>query len=449
VKKHLTNAAYGALDYASYPLGMLVVAPIVLHKLGASEYGLWAVSTAVVSIGGVLASGFCDANVQHVARLRGGTDMIPGDTDSMAFSVRNVFGVNLMLGILLCALVWAAAPVAAARITAAHPAQLSECLIDLRIAGIAVLVRAAESAFVSTQRAFEQFRTWAQINTCIRLLTLATAVALALLGRSTVSIMAATCLFLALATFLHSLRARKLLGVSSLAPVFQLSETRILLRTGIFSWLHAFGSIVFGQMDRVILGVSLGAAAVAPYTLCVQFTQPIVGLTGSGLQFLFPYLSRHVGAGSEAAFRKAFLGATLCNLALVSCGAGMLLLVGHRLITAWAGAPVATAAAPILPRIVFGAALSGFSVTATYALLALGQFRTVAAISLSSRGVMLLVMMYLLHSDGLQGLATARLSYGLLALLLYAPLLRLPAFTQTGDPTSATATASTQEALNP
>lgn len=41
MKPHFSNAFYGVLDYASYPIGMLLVAPIVLHKLGAAEYGLW------------------------------------------------------------------------------------------------------------------------------------------------------------------------------------------------------------------------------------------------------------------------------------------------------------------------------------------------------------------------------------------------------------------------
>ena len=29
---HLSNAVYGVLDYASYPLGMLLAAPIILHS---------------------------------------------------------------------------------------------------------------------------------------------------------------------------------------------------------------------------------------------------------------------------------------------------------------------------------------------------------------------------------------------------------------------------------
>jgi O-antigen/teichoic acid export membrane protein len=118
------------------------------------------------------------------------------------------------------------------------------------------------------------------------------------------------------------------------------------------------------------------------------------------------------------------LKAFLCNLLLVAFGAGMLLLIGNRLIQAWAGVAVARSAARIFPPIVLGSALMGLSVTGIYAMLALGLFRTVSLISLASRGLMLLLMTYLLHHEGLQGLAISRVCYGLLGLLVYLPLLR-------------------------
>jgi len=137
MRRHLTNAAYGVLDYASYPLAMLVVAPIVLHKLGAYEYGLWTIATAVVSTGGIVASGFTDANIQRVARLRG-----TGAVDSMAHAVRSMLGINLVLGSVLAAGVAFAAPLAARSVTVSHPDRLHECLISLWIASVLILVRA-------------------------------------------------------------------------------------------------------------------------------------------------------------------------------------------------------------------------------------------------------------------------------------------------------------------
>jgi O-antigen/teichoic acid export membrane protein len=73
MKGHLSNAAYGMLDYGAFPLGMLVVAPVLLHNVGVAQYGVWTMASAVVSIGGVVASGFGDANIQYIAMNLGTT----------------------------------------------------------------------------------------------------------------------------------------------------------------------------------------------------------------------------------------------------------------------------------------------------------------------------------------------------------------------------------------
>jgi O-antigen/teichoic acid export membrane protein len=419
MRRHLTNAVYGVLDYASYPFGMLLAAPIILHKLGASEYGLWMIATAIVSAGGIIASGFCDANIQRVARLRSS-----GEIRSVVQTVRSMMGINLVLGFVIAFGVWITAPIAARHIAVSHLTPVRECLICIRIAGGLILVRAVESVGVSTHRAFEQYRGTVQISTAIRLLTLASAAVLALLGRRTVSILLATAVFLILGTYIQFRGLRAFLGPGTFWPTFQIGETKVLLGFGVFVWLQTLGSVVFGQFDRILLGVSLGAAAVAPYALCIQFAQPVFGLTASGLHFLFPYLSGRAGALPNAALKRTLLKAFIVNLLLVVCGAGLLVLSGGRLIRLWAGPVVAASTKGIFIPIVVGSALMGVSVTGTYAMQALGLFRTVAFISLGGRAAMLVLMIYLLHHTGLRGLATARVCYGLIALIVYLPLLR-------------------------
>ena len=419
MRRHFTNAVYGVLDYASYPFGMLLVAPIVLHKLGASEYGLWMIATALVSAGGIIASGFCDANIQRVARLRSS-----GEIDSVVQTVRSMMGINLVLGFTIALAVWIAAPLAARHIAVSRFTPVAECLICIRLASVLILVRAIESVGVSTHRAFEQYRGTVQISTVVRLLTLASAAILALLGRRTVSILFATAIFLVVGTYMQFRGLRTFLGPGTLWPTFQVGEVKVLLGFGVFVWLQTLGSVVFGQFDRILLGVSLGALAVAPYALCIQFAQPIFGLTASGLHFLFPYLSGRAGTLSNSALQRTLLKAFACNLLLVVCAAGLLLVSGDRLIRLWAGSAVANSTAGIFIPIVLGSALMGLSVTGTYAMQALGLFRTVALISLGGRAAMLVLMIYLLHHMGLRGLAAARVCYGLVALSVYLLLLR-------------------------
>jgi O-antigen/teichoic acid export membrane protein len=397
---------------------MLLVAPVVLHKLGASEYGLWMIATSLISAGGIVASGFCDANIQRVAHLRGS-----GQSDLIPYTVRSMLGINLVLGFTLAVAAWIAAPYAAPHIADSHLRSSHECLISLRLASVLILLRALETVSVSTQRAFEQYRGTVQISTAVRLLTLAFAALFALLGKGTISILASTAVLMALGTYLQFRQLPRFLGAGSLWPLFQLKQARGLLRLGFFVWLQSVGAVVFGQLDKILLGVSLGALAVAPYSLCVQFAHPIFGLSASGLNFLFPYLSGRVSTLSSDALKRTLFKAFACNLLLVATGAALLLLLGPRLLRLWAGPAVAQSATTILVPIVLASALMGLGVTGTYAMQALGLFRTVAIISLGSRAAMLLLMIELLRHRGLPGLALARLCYGSVALLVYLPLI--------------------------
>jgi len=244
------------------------------------------------------------------------------------------------------------------------------------------------------------------------------------LGKGTISILLATCAFLILAAVAQFRRLRKLMTGVSFWPRFHPAEARLLFHQGFFVWLQALGGVVFGQLDRILLGLSLGALAVTPYSLCVQFAHPIYGLSASGFNFLFPYLSTRAGATQREEMRRAVLKAFACNLFIVVCGVALLLLFGDRLIRIWAGSAVAESAKSILPPIVVGAALMGLSVTGTYALQALGEFRSVAFIMLGGRTAMLLLMIWMLRHHGLQGLAVSRLFYGAVALVVYLPLLQ-------------------------
>jgi O-antigen/teichoic acid export membrane protein len=419
VREHFANAAYGVLDYAAYPIGMLLVAPIVLRHLGAAEFGIWAVATAAVSTGGVIASGFGDANIQHVAKHRSA-----GNPAALENLVRSMMGINLILGCVFAFVGLGFAPYAARHIAGIDFAHQRICLISLRIASLLMLVRAVETVSISTLRAFERYGAAVRVSIGIRLLTLAAAAGLAFTGHDTSSIMVATAVLTVIGTCWQLVRLRAFLGMSTLWPAFDGEATKALFGFGVFSWIQTVAGVLFGQVDRLIIGVSFGAVAVASYTLCVQLAQPIFGITAAGLHFLFPYLSGRVGILSTAQLRRTLLRAFGCNLLFVAGCATVLLVFGDHVLRVWAGVAIEKNAAPILPVIVIGSALLGLSVTGSYALLALGRVRTVAWASLAGGAGMLLLMFWLTKRTGITGLATARLFYGASLLLIYVPLIR-------------------------
>jgi O-antigen/teichoic acid export membrane protein len=236
--------------------------------------------------------------------------------------------------------------------------------------------------------------------------------------------MEATACFLVLGTLAQLIRLQQYLGAASLLPSFDRHATTALFQFGAFSWLLAVASVIFTQADRLLLGVSLGATTVTAYALCVQMAQPIYGIASSGLHFLFPYLAARNAVSRPAAIRKAILAAFSVNLVIVAIGAGILLLFGRAVLNAWVGQSVAQSAAGILAPITWSFAFLGLSVTGYYALLALGRVHMVTVLNITGGLAMLLLMACLLPLQGVHGIAMARLSYGLIALLMYVPLAR-------------------------
>jgi O-antigen/teichoic acid export membrane protein len=417
MKVYLANAAYGVLDYAAYPIGMLLVAPIILRNMGTAQYGIWAVVTAAISMGSIVAAGFGDANIQHVASQRG-----LGHHDALVRTVRCMIGINLVLGTALALLAWVLAPVAARHLVPADSSLQLDCLWSLRIASLLLWLRTMESICISTQRAFERYGAAVRVSILARLLSLATAAALTYLFHSVASIVAAGVLFNLIGTGLQFSMLRRLLHAESLVPAWDSNAMKALLAFGIFSWLQAVSGIVFSQADRLFLGVSLGALAVASYALCAQLAQPIYGFTASGLHFLFPHLAERSASRTRYDTRKAVLIALACNILFVAAATAALMLFGQRILLIWAGADIARSSTTIFPIIVWSSALLALNVTGTYSLLAFGRVRVVTWLNLAAGATMLLLMTWLLPRFGAYGLALARLSYGSITLVLYCPL---------------------------
>jgi O-antigen/teichoic acid export membrane protein len=419
MRRQISNSIYGLLDYAAYPFGMLALAPIVLRHLGVAQYGVWAVTTAIVSFGSIVASGFGDANIQQVATRRS-----TGDGDSLLRVVRASFGIHLILGTAVALLLWVFAPFLAIRLSIADATLNQACLSCIRIAALLTIIRAIETVCISTQRAFERYGAAVRISVAGRMLSLAAAAVLAAFTRDVVYIMLATAAFAAMALLAQLIRLRQLLDYQALTPSFDPVATRELIRFGIFTWLLSATGVMFSQADRLIAGASMGATAVVSYALCAQMSQPVYGLTAAGLHFLFPHLASQRATAAPAELRRTLLMAISMNALLVFTGAGLLLAFSGRLLRLLAPEYIARVSVSLLPSVLSGSVLLALSVSGCYAMLALGRVRPVTLINLAGTVAFTFVIVLSLRSSGVMAIVWARISFGVVSLLVYFPLLR-------------------------
>ena len=419
MRSHLSNATYGVLDYAAYPMAMLLAAPTLLHHLGISQYGVWVVCTAAVSTGGIIASGFGDANIQHIATQRS-----RNDKQSLIRAVRSMVGINLLLGLVIATVSFLLVPVVASHVVSSAGQLFIACVWSLRLASLLMLVRALESVCVSTQRAFERYGDAIRVSVLVRIVTVAIAALISQFGYGVTSIMLFTFVLMTIGTVVQLWQVKRLVEAPSLVPMFDREAFRVLFAFGIFTWLQAISGVIFSQADRLILGVSLGATVVAAYALCVQLAQPIYGIAASGLHFLFPYLAGRNATAEPGDLRRPILIAVGVNVLFVAVASIAVVLVGRPLMQAWVGEEIARSSSAVLVPIVVSFALLGLNVTAYYALLALGRVRIVTSLNLIGGAVMLLLTALMLPTMSVRGVALARLAYGLITLGMYYPLLR-------------------------
>lgn len=418
MRTHFANAIYGVLDYAAYPVGMLVIAPLIFRRLGAMQYGIWTLATAAMSVGSILGSGFGDANIQQIATHRG-----TRDHESITQCVRGMIGIHLVTGTVMALALWCLAPVIA-RHAIPHSVNVqSDCRAALHYTCMAMWARIMETVPVSTQRAFEQYGAAVQVSLWGRAVTLLGVAVLVFLTHRAALLMEALATITCLFTAIQMIRMQHLLGRVRLTPRFDRATLQTLLACGVFTWLQAAAGVVFTQADRLILGVSMGAVALAGYSICVQIAQPIYGITASGLHFLFPLIAKKRAHATHSELRRLVVKALLANAIFVLILSTTLLFSGSQLIRFVAGGQIASSVAAFFPIIVCGSALLALSVTATYSLLALGRVQMLTWLSIGSGAAMLLAI-FLFLNEGRSGIAMARLLYGASALLLYIPLAR-------------------------
>ena len=419
MKQQLSNTIYGLLDYGAYPIGMLAVAPVILRNLGVAQYGVWTVAGSVVSFGSIVASGFGDANIQKVATQRG-----DGCGPQLLRVVRAAMGIHVALGIGMGLVIWAMAPMLADRIAGSDRQLIQTCFSCIRIAAVFVVIRAVETVCISTQRAFERYGAAVRISIAARFLGLAGAAILAAFTRNVVNIMALTAALAAVALVAQYIRLRQLLKAGNLLPSFDPEISRDLLQFGVFTWLSAAAGVVFSQGDRLIGGASMGASAVVAYALCAQISQPVYGLTASGLHFLFPYLASRQRTSTPAELRKIVTLALAANGVLVLIGTGAVLTGSNWILHLLANYAIASACALLLPSVLAGSALAALSVTGMYAMFALGRVKFVALTSVGGALAGAAVVAYFLHGFGVTAIIAGRFAFAIVALLVYVPLLR-------------------------
>jgi O-antigen/teichoic acid export membrane protein len=423
----LRNVSFGLLDYMVQPLLMLGTARYFIRHLGMAQFGVWMLVLAVIGSSGTLCTGFGDAALKYVAVMRGRNDHA-----GVVRIIESSFTLNFNFGVTAGIILYAFSPWASSHVFRLSPELAPLCIGAIRVGAFVLIVRSVAFVFISTLRAFENYRAAVQITSLTRIFIIVTALILIMDGHSVVAIMAGSLAWEVIAVAALVLAVRNVLPVETSGNPHPIP--RNLVSFGAYSWFQALSGTMFSQADRLLVAALLGPAALAYYGICIQASQPIHGLAAAGLNVIFPHLSVRLEQESPMVVATTLWSAAKVNVLCVLVLALPLLVASRAILNRWMGSDFSSHAAGGMSLVALSFAFLAFNIPGHYALMAFGQVRYLTGLNLVGATISLLIALALIPHFGIAGAAIGRLAYGPITWLVYprlSGLFRQPALVRT------------------
>lgn len=412
----LANSGWAIFEYGWYPLLLFAATPWFLSRLGSDQYGLWMLLAATVGFGSLLSAGTGAATIKAISANNGsGGSVDVGDIVRASIALALVGGG--LLAVLIVSTFWVAGDALLGRM--GDPSALR--LTAVAAAGM-LWVEQLDQALSSALKGAERFGQAARVEIASRTLQLIAA-ALALLASPTLVALYSALLAVALGRLAtKAVIVRTRLEVGRLRPAFH--GIGGLLAFAKWGWLQGIGGIMFGVVDRMLVGSMLGAASLAYYSIASQLAVQVHAIASAGLSVIFPLVSRKTKEGVGYSLRRITRSTIAGNLVLTTAIALLLLWLGAPLLHFWLDQESATQTAIVLPWLVGAYWILAQNLVPYYVLLGLGQARLVGLTVLAAGVAALFATYFGLSAFGFAGAPLGRAAYALVSLGLIWPMVQ-------------------------
>lgn len=394
----------------------VVLTPFLLHRFGSEQYGLWVLALGLTFSSGYLALadfGLTEAAVKFIAEARAS-----GSAAAISAIASTTLAVFSVVGVLVGGAMWALAP----RFVdwfgvSEHLAATARVLFALM--ALEILVELPTTALRAVIEGIQEYVWLRSIDVIGRTLWAVLVVVAVFRGHGVVALGVITLIAAAvrsLATLVVAYRV---------APGLRL-RPRLVTRSVLRATL-GFGSLVGGlrvltviyaQMDRVIIAVAISVAAVAGYEVVFRIQSLTTLALVMASSAVVPAAAYNATRGDHERQRELYLRGTKYAMAISLPVCIAALLYARLLIVSWVGAKYAseTAAARIFLLFPIFASVNQVGVAM---LIGLGRVRRVLLLQVIAVGVNLILSIALAGPLGITGVVIGTCVGGLVVWLPY------------------------------
>lgn len=418
-RMHAGSAMWAVADQGINPLVQLLLAPLLLHRLGTQEFALWALANAFVAMSQLISFGAGLATTKHVS-----ADLASGANDDAVNSTRAAISIVLLMGGIVGAILFSFAHAISTEffLQIGPPEHVGPVIA---LGGVAAVIQEIDNVCAAALRGAERFDLCGKTEVPLRVGIGAAIVALSGGGYNVLS------LFSAMTVLMGAKAAIKIIVVQRVldsryccVPTLRKKSIRRVFGFGFWQWLQSAGTIMFSAADQLIIGSVLGSASLARYSVCLQLAQYVQVLPSVMTQVIFPRIS---ALGSKLDSRRGnqvLISATMFAFGVALALGIPLALCAQIILRYWVGFDFASANYALLMVLVFVHVVLAFNVGGYYVLLGTGRGAIAAAIVLTA-GTAQAALALTLAPLGILVVAWSRMAYSLLtASLFFAARLR-------------------------
>jgi O-antigen/teichoic acid export membrane protein len=372
----MQQSKWAVIEIMAFPIMMFLATPLFLKSLGTEQFGQWMLLLTLNGLGGIAGLGMGATAVKEVSASLGRGDL-PGASKAARCCLSITLISTLALSSLLFVLGSAVAPTLLFRIGS------PELIQALLLASIAQLsLEQIDVLYSSVLKGAERFDISAKIEIWTRGLSVAATLAVAIVtARLDIVILVAIGISV-IRALTKAIAASKLLDNGFLIPAWEKATIARALNFGKWTWLQGIAAVIFGTGDRFIVGATLGATALAHYSICLQLAQQVQTIPAAAAQTLFPKVSRSLAAHNAV---RALTQQTLTSILRISLICALPLAVfAHPILSLWVGSGVADEAWMTLALLSLSFGILATNSVPHFAMLGLGKAQIVALMNLSA-----------------------------------------------------------------
>lgn len=412
-KRLTTNMISNYAATAVAGVASLLTTPILIHHLGLTAYGVWAV---VLTMSGYLALadlGFGAATTKIVSEHAGRRDDLVIQTFNTNFWCLCLLGLLALGAGLGLALV-------VPDIFHIPPSLRHQSVTAFRLLAVMTALALPGGAFLGVLAGYQRFDLVSLSFAANGVAAAAVSIAIALAGGGLVALSIGRCAASVGLVVIPAIMVRRLVPTLRISPRL-MDRTTLRRTTSLSSWysVGSLASVMGGDLDLFVVGGILGVRAVAVFSVASQLSQVASKVVGVLSQAFFPHISSLSKEGDREGMRSTMTSGTRLVI-LFSLPVNLVLIIlAAPLVHAWVGRGVKESAAVL---IWFGAegAVGALTTVAWQVLPGVGQARRAAVIAIVYAALDLAVSVALARPLGPPGVALG----GLIGLtLLNLPLI--------------------------